>query len=187
MLNGEGRFAKVTLFPMAPVPGLRTVRKMKAKSVHLLIAEDDENDRLFLERAFRQAGAPGRIQFVNSGQEAIDYFKGEGPYADRDKFPYPTMVITDLKMPNGDGFDVLRFLKGNPISRIIPVAVLSASTDEDDINRAYSYAANCYLEKPGDVLQLTALMKLLLGFWDTCEVPQMELDGKQPWTGPNQE
>ncbi len=152
---------------------------MKAKRLHLLAIEDDENDAFFLERAFQEAGAPGRVIVLSSGRQAIEYFKGEGEFADREKFPFPTLIITDLKMNGGDGFDVLQHLKTHPLSRVIPVVVMSGSNDEDDIKRVYAGGASCYLLKPADVRQLTALMKLLLDFWQTCEVPRVDVNGKQ--------
>src|SRR5687767_3902960 len=91
----------------------------------ILVADDNESDRLFIERGFRQIGVEGPIHLVRSGDEAIAYMKGEGLYSDRGRFAYPSFVMTDLKMPQGDGFAVLDFLKRNPAWAIIPTVVLS--------------------------------------------------------------
>ena len=79
------------------------------------------------------------IQIVRDGIEAIAYMMGEGKYSDRQKYAYPTFIITDLKMPRADGFAVLEFLKGNPQWKVIPTIVLSASADLDDIKTAKNY------------------------------------------------
>ena len=73
----------------------------------VLIAEDDQNDLVFMRMAFGQAGMPNPVQTVRDGGEAIAYLAGRGIYADRDQYPFPTLMLLDLKMPCKDGFDVL--------------------------------------------------------------------------------
>src|ERR1700743_1938888 len=87
---------------------------MKKYHAIILVIEDDPNDQILIERAFRAVGVVDPIQIVNDGAEAIAYMMGEGKYSDRQKFTYPTFVVTDLKMPHADGFAVLEFLKSNP-------------------------------------------------------------------------
>src|SRR4051812_722668 len=110
---------------------------MKKYHATLLIVDDDENDRFFIEKAFRDIGVVDPIHMSPGGLEAIAYMMGEGKYADREKYAYPTFVMTDLKMPGADGFAVLQHLKSNPRWAIIPTVVLSSSIDLDDINRSY--------------------------------------------------
>ncbi len=103
---------------------------------------------------------------------------GEGKYADRKTFCYPTFVMTDLKMPRADGFDVLSFLKRNPEWAIIPTIVFSSSADLDDIKKSYMLGASSYHRKPsGDGLSLQ--IKVLYDYWLTCEVPEVDSTGKQ--------
>jgi len=104
---------------------------------------------------------------------------GEGKYADRQKFTYPTFIMTDLKMPKVDGFAVLEFLKKNPEWKIIPAVVLSASCDLDDIKKAYMLGASSYHVKPQDTEPLRQQLKILHDYWLTCEVPQVDTTGKQ--------
>ena len=80
----------------------------------ILVVEDQPNDRALIEMAFRQVGVTGPIHLLSDGEEAIAYMMGEGQYADRQKYAYPSFIITDLKMPCADGFDVLDHLKSNP-------------------------------------------------------------------------
>src|SRR4051812_27333345 len=122
---------------------------MKKYHATLLIIDDDRDDLFFIEKAFREVGVVDPIQAVAGGKEAIAYMMGEGKYADRSVYAYPTFVMTDLKMPGTDGFDVLQHLKSNPQWAIIPTVVLSSSADLDDIHKAYMLGASSYHIKPG--------------------------------------
>src|SRR5689334_22052068 len=106
---------------------------MKATKFTILIVDDDENDRFFLESAFQNLGPYYKIHALANGDAAIAYIKGEGEYKDRVRFQFPSYIITDLKMGPGDGFHLLEFIKKNPALSIIPVVMLSGSEDADDI------------------------------------------------------
>jgi CheY-like chemotaxis protein len=150
---------------------------MKPKHPGFLVVDDSEDDRFLIVRALRNFWtAP--IHCLNSGNEAIAYLNGEGEFADRNQFPYPTTIMMDLKMPDGDGFDLLQNLKQNPLWAIIPTIVLSASGDPDDIKQTYALGASCYLTKPGPYEDLKKLMGELVRFWDKCEVPEIDITGK---------
>jgi CheY-like chemotaxis protein len=145
----------------------------------ILVVEDDPNDQFLIEKAFREIGITSPIHVVSDGAEAIDYMCGEGKYADREKFAYPTFIITDLKMPRADGFAVLEFLKSNPQWRIIPAVVLSSSRDLDDIKKSYMLGASSYHVKSQTLDKLRDQLKILHDYWLTCEVPQVDMSGKQ--------
>src|SRR3954463_11115318 len=102
---------------------------MRTKDFLVLIIEDDPNDLLLIEQAFRRNGVTNPIYSLNGGHEAILYLNGEGQYADRSRFPYPSFICTDLKMPRGDGLLILEHLKSRPEWGIIPTVVLSGSSD----------------------------------------------------------
>ncbi len=104
---------------------------------------------------------------------------GEGRFADREAHPYPTFIITDLKMPVADGFSVLEHLKGNPAWAVIPVVVMTSSTDKDDIKKAYMLGASAYHRKPNDAGGLVHQFKIMHDYWMTCEVPQVDMSGRQ--------
>src|SRR6185369_13434003 len=104
---------------------------------------------------------------------------GEGKYADRQKFAYPTFIITDLKMPRADGFAVLEFLKGNPEWAVIPTIVLSASSDLDDIKKSYMLGASSYHLKPHSTAELENQLAVINAYWMTCQVPEVDQTGKQ--------
>ena len=152
---------------------------MKKYFATILVVDDDENDRWLIERARRAAGVNGPIHLASDGSEAIAYFMGEGKFADRSKYAYPTFVMTDLKMPAVDGFGVLEFLKGNPEWAIIPTVVFTSSPDRDDIKKAYMLGASSYHVKPHDPEAFRELIRTLNAYWLTCEVPEVDSTGKQ--------
>ena len=152
---------------------------MKTRFATILVVEDDPNDQFLIKEALREAGAVCPIHVVGDGVEAIAYMCGEGMYADREKYAYPTFIILDLKMPRIDGFGVLEFLKKNPAWKIIPAVVLSASGDLDDIKKSYMLGASSYHVKPQSMDKLRRQLKVLYDYWLTCEVPEVDISGKQ--------
>ena len=151
----------------------------------ILVVEDDANDRALIELAFRKVGVTGPIHLLSSGEEAIAYMMGEGPYADRVKYAYPSFIMTDLKMPGADGFAVLEHLKNNPEWAIVPAVVLSGSSDVDDIRTAYLLGASTYHVKPSGLDALERLLRVLHEYWMTCEIPEVELSGRHIRTHPH--
>ena len=152
---------------------------MKKYFATILVVDDDENDRLLIERALHAAGVAAPIYLASDGAEAIAYMMGEGKFAQREKYAYPTFVMTDLKMPRVDGFGVLEFLKGNPEWAIIPTVVFTASQDRDDIKKAYMLGASSYHVKPHEPAALRQFVATLNAYWVTCEVPEVDSTGKQ--------
>lgn len=152
---------------------------MKKYHATILVIEDDQNDQFLIERAFRTIGVTDPIQIVADGAEAICYMMGEGKFSDRKKYAYPTFIITDLKMPRADGFAVLEFLKSNPEWKVIPTIVLSASADVDDIKKAYMLGASSYHIKPRTQEELRNQLAVINAYWMTCQVPEVDVTGKQ--------
>ncbi|HZQ46645.1 MAG TPA: response regulator [Verrucomicrobiae bacterium] len=150
---------------------------MKVQHPCFLVVEDSLADQILINRALRSV-CSHPIRTVNSANEAIRYLNGEGHFADRSQFPYPTTIMTDLKMQNGDGFDLLQNLKHNPLWAIIPTIVLSSSNDLDDIKGSYLLGASCYLVKPNDYFRLQQLMGKIVDFWKECEIPEVDVSGK---------
>lgn len=150
---------------------------MRPANSALLIIEDNPNDRDLLTLAFRDMDFPGPIHCVANGREAISYLKAEGCYADRASFPYPSFIITDLSMPGGDGFAVLRHLKSAPERAVVPTLVLSSSSDLRDIGKAYEYGANSYFIKPIAYSELRRMMKIFYEYWTECAIPQVDETG----------
>jgi two-component system response regulator len=152
---------------------------MKSTTFTILAADDSEDDRLLITRAFRQNGVTCPINWVQSGEEAIAYLKGEGKFSDRKAFAYPSFVMTDLKMPRGDGFTILQYLKSTPEWAVIPTLVFSSSSDLDDIKRSYMLGAGSYIRKPSDYGQMRAVLQIFFAYWMACETPQIDATGKR--------
>jgi len=144
-----------------------------------MVVDDDPNDLIFIERAFRAIGVKDPIHTINGGREAIAYMKGEGKFSDRRLYAYPTFITTDLKMPGADGFAVLEHLKNHPEWSVIPTIVLTASRDLDDIKKAYMLGASSYHLKPSSPEELRRQLQVLHDYWLTCEVPEVDSTGRQ--------
>jgi CheY-like chemotaxis protein len=131
----------------------------------ILLAEDNDDDAFLMSRAFRKAHLLNPVVRVRGGEEALAYLKGEGCYANRDRFPLPFLLLLDLKMPRVNGFDVLRWVRDQPDLKGMLVVILTSSTSEPDISRAYNLGANSYLTKPAGFDQLVQLLDRLQGYW----------------------
>ena len=131
----------------------------------LLVAEDDENDALLLERALRRADSDFRLVRVADGEELVSYLKGDHPFHDRAVHPEPDLVLLDLKMPRMDGFDVLRWRRERENGLLLPVIVFSSSILERDVRLAYALGANSYVMKPMRSEALDGMIRALLDWW----------------------
>ena len=130
-----------------------------------LLVEDDEDHVSLVRRAFQKANIVNPLQVVRSGQEAMVYLEGTGPYARRDEFPLPKLVLLDLKMPGISGFDVLRWIRQRPGLATLRVVVLTASNEIRDVNLAYELGANSFLVKPVDFDDFVKLSRAIQGYW----------------------
>jgi CheY-like chemotaxis protein len=117
-------------------------------AVNILIAEDQETDAYLMKWAFKKVGLEHNFAHVIDGQQTVDYLSGTAPYSDRDKFPFPDLLLLDLKMPRLTGFDVLSWLKANPSLNRFPVVVLTSSDLPADIQKAQELGAADYRVKP---------------------------------------
>src|SRR5690349_8962654 len=114
----------------------------------------------------RKVGVVNPLQVATDGQQAIDYLQGAGKFADRVTFPFPCLVLMDLKLPYVMGLDVLRWIRWQP-GTILPVVMLTASASEMDITEAYHLGANAFLTKPSDANRLEEMVRALKDFWLT--------------------
>ncbi len=131
----------------------------------ILQVEDDGNDVFFLEHAFRHAGIVDLLHVVRDGHEAIDYIQGTGSFTDRARFPFPCLVLLDLKLPRKDGFEVLRWIRDQPNGRLLTVLVLTSSSRQEEIDRCYSLGANSFIVKPSELQERLELAKLIQAYW----------------------
>src|SRR5262245_6272471 len=143
----------------------------------ILIAEDNPVDAELLDRALTHAGLPGPVRFVEDGHEAIEYLEGRGGYANRKEFPFPKVIISDLKMPRVNGLELLQWLADHPQCCIIPTILLSSSAVSEDIKAAYKLGANTYFEKPVSFDALQELVRSLKDYWMRRKLPPANGDG----------
>ncbi len=131
----------------------------------ILLVEDEENDVILLQRAFRRAAIVNPLQVVRHGDDAVAYLEGTGEFADRDKYPLPVMMLLDLKLPRRTGLEVLQWVKERSVIKKIPIIVLTSSKNDEDVNRAYELGANSYVVKPVSFETLLELVKSLELYW----------------------
>jgi CheY-like chemotaxis protein len=132
----------------------------------ILQVEDDPNDVFFLQKAMNKVGVTNPIHVASDGQEAIDYLQGNGKFFDRSLFPFPCLVLLDLKLPYVMGLDVLRWIREQPWTNL-PVIMFSASAEDADIAASYRLGANAFLSKPSEARQLDDIVKAIKDFWLT--------------------
>jgi CheY-like chemotaxis protein len=116
--------------------------------VELLIVEDSEEDLQLALRSFRKANFLNRVQVARDGAEALDFIFCQGPYTGRRVEDNPRVILLDLKLPKVDGLEVLRRIKGDPRTKMIPVVVLTSSKEHRDVLASYELGANSYIVKP---------------------------------------
>ncbi|MGD1861223.1 MAG: response regulator [Leptolyngbyaceae cyanobacterium] len=151
---------------------------MEAAKTNVLLVEDDSNDILFIQRAFRQADIAASIQTVQDGDTAVDYLSGAGEYANRDRYPLPTLILLDLKLPRRSGVEVLEWIKQQPVIRRIPVIILTSSRESMDVDRSYDLGVSSYLVKPVNFNSLLQMFVALNDYWlKLNEYPSVPLMG----------
>lgn len=127
----------------------------------ILIAEDNPDDVVLLEHALKKAGLRTQLSVVADGVEAVAYLKGEGAFADRVRHPFPDIFLLDLNMPRLNGFEVLQWVRANPRCSRLMVHVLTASSRDSDVQKAYELHANSYTVKPSRLDELVAFLVAL--------------------------
>jgi len=131
----------------------------------VLVADDDSNDIFFLRRAFQKAGFTCPILDVPDGERAICYLRGSDGFADRSRFPIPSLLFLDLKMPKVSGFEVLEWLQKHHSLSKMKVVVLSSSNLQSDMQKARSLGAHDYRVKPADIDDMITMVKDVARQW----------------------
>jgi two-component system, response regulator len=131
----------------------------------ILLVEDNATDEKLTLLAFKKCGIANEIVVVRDGAAALDYLFGTGAYANRDLTALPAVVLLDLKLPKVDGLEVLRRMRADERARFVPVVVLTASREEEDVLRSYALGANAYVRKPVEFAEFAEVAKTLGLFW----------------------
>ena len=147
---------------------------MTRESMPILLVEDNYDDVLLIRRAFRKAKINPPMSIAADGDEAIAYLNREGQYADKEKFPVPTLILLDLKLPRRSGLEVLAWIRQQPKLKHLLVVVLTSSKESSDLAEAYDLGVNSYLVKPIKFQDFVCLIELIDRYWfKTNQAPQL--------------
>ena len=142
------------------------------KQTMVLVAEDDADDRLLIQKAFTKSWNGGRIVYVEDGEELLKYLKRQTPYDNEMVYPHPQIVLLDLNMPKKDGRQALKEIKADKDLCKIPVIVFTTSRQPDDIEHMYKLGSNSYITKPSSFEGLLTVAKEIETYWfQTVELP----------------
>jgi two-component system, response regulator len=131
----------------------------------ILLVEDNPDDELLAIRALEKNNIMNEVVVARDGTEALDYLFGAGAYAGRDMSVMPQVILLDLKLPKIDGLEVLRRLRNDERTKLLPVVVLTSSKEDRDLTESYSLGANSYIRKPVNFAQFTEAIRQLGLYW----------------------
>ena len=143
----------------------------RARPIDILLVEDSPSDVRLTREVLTKAKLRNRLHVVENGVDALAFVRRQGAFADA---PRPDLILLDLNLPLKDGREVLAEIKHDPQLRMIPVVVLTTSTDEQDVVKAYGLYANCYISKPVSFEQLSRVVQAIEDFWfSVVRLPQV--------------
>ncbi|HLM77895.1 MAG TPA: response regulator [Rubrobacteraceae bacterium] len=131
----------------------------------ILLVEDNPDDEALTHRALKKNNIGNEVVVARDGAEALDYLFGTGVYEGRDLSTMPQVVLLDLKLPKIDGLDVLRRMRADERTKLLPVVVLTSSREQQDLVDSYGYGANSYIRKPVDFAQFIEAVRQLGLYW----------------------
>jgi CheY-like chemotaxis protein len=141
------------------------MRNTSLVGLTILLAEDNGSDLFLFEKAFSAANLTNPLQVVRDGVEVTEYLSGQGKYVDRNKYPFPILLLLDGQMPRMDGLETLAWIRKHGSIKNLWVVMLTSETEVHWIERAYALGANSYLEKPDHQEDWEALVARLHGYW----------------------
>ena len=144
---------------------------MAIEPLLIVLAEDDDGHASLVQRNLERAGLANGLHRLKDGQEALDFLRGEGDYAGRNP-NQPVLVLLDIKMPRVDGIEVLRQIKADPRTALIPVVMLTTTDDPREIQRCYELGCSVYVTKPVDYQGFVEAIKRLGLFLQVVRVPE---------------
>jgi CheY-like chemotaxis protein len=137
----------------------------------ILVVEDNPDDEALTLRALKKNNIGNQVFVVRDGAEALDFLFCTGAYADRDPHDIPQIILLDLKLPKVDGLEVLRRLRADKRTRLLPIVILTSSNEEQDLIEGYKIGANSYIRKPVDFNQFVEAVRQLSLYWLVLNEP----------------
>lgn len=137
----------------------------------ILLVEDNPNDEELTLRALKKSQILNRVVVVRDGAEALDYLFFRGAHATRPSSEIPQVILLDLKLPKIDGLEVLRAIRADDRTKLLPVVVLTSSLEDQDLIKSYGLGANSYVRKPVDFVQFVDAVKQLGLYWLVINQP----------------
>lgn len=150
---------------MNQLPMKETYKGLKNQPIVILIAEDDEEDRMLLQDAMEEGKLANHLFFVEDGEELLDYLQGKNKFQNRKAFPLPGLILLDLNLPKVDGREALKIIKADSLLKRIPVIILTTSKAEEDIVRTYDLGVNSFITKPVTFEGLVDVTQTLSHYW----------------------
>ncbi len=138
---------------------------MRSKNKIIMLVEDDPDDEALALRALKQNNILNEVVVAHDGTEAMDYLFGTGAYAGRDTSVMPQVILLDLKLPKMDGLEVLRRLRADERTKLLPIVILTSSDEEQDVIDSYNLGANSYIRKPVSFTQFVEAVRQLGLYW----------------------
>ncbi|MEA5461531.1 response regulator [Arcicella sp. LKC2W] len=146
---------------------------MEKKSVTILIADDDPDDRLMTKEALEESFLVNELKFVEDGVELLQYLRRQGKFSDIQNSPRPGIILLDLNMPKVDGREALKVIKSDPDLKSIPIVVLTTSKADEDIVKTYDLGVNCFISKPVSFSEFVEVTRALGNYWfDIVQLPK---------------
>jgi CheY-like chemotaxis protein len=131
----------------------------------ILLAEDSQDDIDLILRSLKKSKIMNEIIVTRAGAETLDFLFGNGVYAERDLAIMPTVILLDIKMPKMDGMEVLKHIRENKRTKLLPVVLLTSSNEEQDLLKGYELGANSYVRKPVNFIEFSNVMQQLGLYW----------------------
>jgi len=135
------------------------------KGRRILVIEDNPADVIVIRQALLRIEPGLRINVVEDGQHALNYLSGKAPYTDRETHPIPDLILLDLSLPKASGFEVLEWVRTEPVLKQTPIVILATSSFSEDIHRAYEFGANSFITKPTSLDKLVRDLDEVLKAW----------------------
>ena len=149
---------------------------INSKPIRILVADDDEDDRMLIADAFEEARLTNPVDFVEDGVELMEFLKREGEYAGLESQPLPGLILLDLNMPRKDGRTALSEIRQDDDLRKIPIVVLTTSKSEEDILKTYNLGVNSFITKPVTFERLVDVVQAINKYWIEIVVVPSEVE-----------